>query len=94
MACPIHHFLPVNGCPLCNSLVGGFLSGFSGAPLQWYGGLDRIIKQRGFILPQKGRPEEEETRLLGRELHGAGGQVASPALGSIRLGEHADYRMA
>ena len=49
-------------------LVGGVVSGFFTAPLNWFQGGARIYRQGGFILSTKGRPEEEEYRLIGKEM--------------------------
>jgi hypothetical protein len=70
--CPRHHFAPVPHCPLCGASSGGFLSGFASGfvstPRKWYRGAQRIRAQGGVILASKGRPEEEENRVLGQEI--------------------------
>jgi len=59
------------GCSLCGPFLGGFVSGFFGYPWKLQAGARRIASQGGVILSSPGRPEEDESREVGRDIRTA-----------------------
>lgn len=83
--CPYHHFTPSAFCRYCAAFAGGFVGGFAKAPYQWYKGNERIRSQQGIILSAPGNEEEEENRLLGREMR---------AVSRLLTGQNIDHARA
>lgn len=59
-------------CPNCNAFAGGLVGGFFFAPARWLAGGQRMQSQGGLILAEPGRTEEEENKLLGKEIRTVG----------------------
>lgn len=58
-------------CLYCSAFAGGLVGGFFRAPEHWQAGLRRMRSQEGIILAEPGKVEEEENKMLGKEIRAA-----------------------